>query len=117
MLNLIVAYLLDRIWGDPLWLPHPVVGFGRLISWGEHRLNHGRHRRLKGALLTATLVTGTYLLTSCLLQGAEHITPWLASAVTTLLLFYGLAGTTLIREVRAVFRAVDRSTEEGAGVW
>jgi adenosylcobinamide-phosphate synthase len=27
--------------------------------------------------------------------------------------FYGLAGTTLIREVRAVFRAADRSIEEG----
>lgn len=113
MLNLIVAYLLDRIWGDPLWLPHPVVGFGRLISWGEHRLNRGNHRRLKGAFLTATLVAGTYLLTYSLLLGAGHITPWLASVVSTLLLFYGLAGTTLIREVREVFRAVDRSTEEG----
>ena len=30
-----------------------------------------------------------------------------------MLIFYCLAGTTLIREVRAVFRAVDRSLEEG----
>ena len=30
-----------------------------------------------------------------------------------LTVFYCLAGTTLIREVKAVFRAIDRSTEEG----
>ena len=32
---------------------------------------------------------------------------------TVLLIFYCLAGTTLVREVREVFRAVDRSLEEG----
>lgn len=26
------GFLLDKILGDPLWLPHPVVGFGKLIS-------------------------------------------------------------------------------------
>ena len=34
-------------------------------------------------------------------------------AVSAILIFFCLAGTTLIREVREVFRAVDRSLEEG----
>ena len=33
--------------------------------------------------------------------------------LTSILIFYCLAGTTLVREVREVFRAVDRSLEEG----
>ena len=31
------GFLLDKILGDPLWLPHPVVGFGKLISRCERR--------------------------------------------------------------------------------
>jgi adenosylcobinamide-phosphate synthase len=39
--------------------------------------------------------------------------PLTSLLISALLIFYCLAGTTLIREVRAVFRAVDRSLEEG----
>ena len=35
------GFLLDKILGDPLWLPHPVVGFGKLISRCERRGNQG----------------------------------------------------------------------------
>lgn len=27
-----VAYALDRLLGDPRWLPHPVVGMGKAIA-------------------------------------------------------------------------------------
>ena len=40
-LPLVAGVLLDKLLGDPLWLPHPVVGFGKLIAFFEHRLNHG----------------------------------------------------------------------------
>ena len=51
ILPLLIGWVLDLLIGDPTWLPHPVVGFGKMISWGEHRLNQGLHRMLKGALL------------------------------------------------------------------
>ena len=47
---LFLGWLLDKLLGDPSSLPHPVVGFGKAIAWGEHRLNCGSHRRLKGGL-------------------------------------------------------------------
>ena len=49
--SLFAGWLLDLIFGDPAWLPHPVVGFGKLIAAGEKRWNQGAHRRRKGALL------------------------------------------------------------------
>lgn len=110
---LLLAWLLDRWLGDPVWLPHPVVAFGRAISFCEHTLNKGRGRFLKGAMTAITLVALTYLLTSTLLRGANIISPWLKATLETLLIFYCLAGTTLIREVRDVFQALDRSLEEG----
>lgn len=109
-LPLLLAWIMDLCLGDPARLPHPVVAFGKLISKGEHTLNKGAHRMLKGALLALSLVVGTYVITALLLGCLVGIIGFL---VAVLLIFYCLAGTTLIREVREVFRAVDRSLEEG----
>lgn len=114
ILPLVAAWLLDRLLGDPVWLPHPVVAFGRTISCGEHVWNKGRGRFAKGMMMTLLLVAGTYLLTRVLLQGASlYVSPWLKTGLETLLIFYCLAGTTLVREVREVFHALDRSLDEG----
>lgn len=35
VLPLLIGSLLDKWLGDPVWLPHPVVGFGKLISFSN----------------------------------------------------------------------------------
>lgn len=109
---LVVAWLLDLALGDPAWLPHPVVGFGKMIAWGERHLNKGRHRMLKGAIMTILLDAFVFFATWALFL---YTRPFfiLHFSLFILLVFYCLAGTTLIREVRAVFLALDRSLEEG----
>ena len=115
-LSLLAGWLLDLLLGDPRWLPHPVVGFGRMISFGEHRLNRGSHRRLKGAFLAVFLIVFVFFLT-CLIRHGLSLLPWGTSVWMLLfdavIVFYCLAGTTLVREVRDVFLALDRSLEEG----
>ena len=113
IITLLLAWVADLIWGDPVALPHPVVGFGRLIAWGERHGNRGQGRRLKGALLALGLVAAVYGATYGLLQALDAVSPWCRWLVEALFIYYCLAGTTLIREVREVFRAVDRSLEEG----
>jgi len=107
---LLAAWLLDLWLGDPTWLPHPVVGFGKLIAWGERHLNRGRHRMLKGAVMTllldALVFIPVYFIFSIL-------PPLGRVGVGSILIFYCLAGTTLIREVCQVFLALDRSLDEG----
>ena len=110
VLPLLLAWVMDICLGDPAGWPHPIVGFGRLISKGEKAWNNGEYRMLKGALLALILVVGTYLTTALLLH---WMVGFIALLLSVLLIFYGLAGTTLIREVREVFKAVDRSLEEG----
>ena len=111
ILPLLLGWLLDFIFGDPSRLPHPIVWFGKMISWGEHRLNHGAHRMAKGAVMAVCFI----LLVFFLLWGFKRLVPntilWLI--LDTVIIFYCLAGTTLIREVREVFLALDRSLEEG----
>ena len=110
LIALVAGWLLDLMLGDPSWLPHPVVGFGKLISWGEHRLNKGSHRKLKGGILTIGLVLLVFALTFALLL---LLPPFGRAGVGLLIVFFCLAGTTLIREVRQVFLALDRSLDEG----
>ncbi|MDE6395518.1 MAG: cobalamin biosynthesis protein, partial [Duncaniella sp.] len=112
LLPLAIGWFLDLCFGDPASLPHPVVGFGRIISFLEHRLNNGNHRRLKGGVMAIGLIVMTYLITSWI-TGATGIWLWLRIGVESILVFYCLAGTTLIREVKMVFEAADRSLEEG----
>ena len=108
-----LAWLLDRWLGDPAWLPHPVVGFGKLIAWGEKSMNVGSARVWKGGLVSAVLIAGVYLFTCFFLRVTEEYSIVLTALIKTLLIFCCLAGTTLIREVRMVFEAVDRSLDEG----
>ncbi|GKW49944.1 adenosylcobinamide-phosphate synthase CbiB [Halomonas sp. NCCP-2165] len=60
----LLAIALDLIIGDPRALPHPVVGMGAVIARLERAWNRGsaRARRLRGALMCALVVLGTYAL-------------------------------------------------------
>ena len=111
ILPLLLGWLLDFLLGDPSWLPHPVVGFGKMISWGEHRLNKGSHRMAKGAVLAVLLIMLVFLVVWGLKRLIPNVVLWLV--LDTVIIFYCLAGTTLIREVRDVFLALDRSLDEG----
>ena len=110
---LLIGWVLDPFAGDPARLPHPVVWFGKAIAACEHRLNKGRRRMLKGALTSVTLVLTTFAATYFLRQQLCLVSDLLCMVVDAILIFYCLAGTTLIREVRQVFLAVDRSLEAG----
>jgi len=118
ILALLVGWLLDLLLGDPQWMPHPIVLFGKMISLGEKRLNKGKHRKLKGAFLSLFLVVFVFVATWALLY-CVTLLPFplfhflILSFFHSLIIFFCLAGTTLIREVRHTFLAVDRSLEEG----
>ena len=110
---IVIGWVLDLIMGDPMGLPHPIVWFGRAISYCEHRWNSGGHRKAKGAVVALVLVAGVFFLVAAIDQLMISIGLLAVVAFRSLVVFYGLAGTTLTREVRMVFEAVDRSLDEG----
>lgn len=112
VLPLISGWILDLCFGDPARLPHPVVWFGRAISYCEHRLNRGRYLRAKGAVMAVGLIVVTYVLAWGMLEWLSAWL-WVKIAVESILVFYCLAGTTLVREVKMVFEAADRSLDAG----
>ena len=111
ILPLLLGWLLDFIFGDPSRLPHPIVWFGKMISWGEHRLNKGSHRMAMGAVMAIVLILMVFFVVWGLKRLVPNMVLWLI--LDTIIVFYCLAGTTLIREVREVFLALDRSLDDG----
>lgn len=107
---------------------HPIVLFGRLIHFGEKRLNQGKARSLKGFLYNGSLVLLTFLLPllsfavliigagSCYIDGAHAVGDGLLltySLLSAIIIFYMLSGKTLVKEVKAVFAALNVSLEAG----
>lgn len=100
----VVALLLDLALGDPPWLPHPVVGMGRVIARLERAWNHGpaATRRRRGGFLVLIVVGGTWGLAWGLLAAVAWFSPWLALAAELGLLATTLAARGLAEAGRAV---------------
>ena len=113
ILPLLLGWLMDLSLGDPEHLPHPIVWFGKLITWGDKRLNQQSNRLIKGGLYSTFLILFVFALTWGILLLANRIHPLLAITINTLGIFFFLAGKTLRREVKMVFDAVDQSVEDG----
>ena len=113
ILPLLIGWLLDLLLGDPIWLPHPVVWFGKAIAACEHKLNRGNFRKAKGAFVAIMLIAIVFALTWFLRRLLLPLPSYLLLILDAIIIFYCLAGTTLIREVREVFLALDRSLDEG----
>ena len=117
LIALLLGWLLDLIFGDPIHLPHPIVWFGKWISFGEKKLNKGKARKTKGALFAIISILLTFYLTQTFLSSLSllpsTIAPYLNILFQAALIFYCLAGHTLRHEVRRVFQALDRSLDEG----
>lgn len=110
LIPLLAGWLLDRLLGDPAWLPHPIVMFGKMISFFEHRFNCGRNRKLKGALTAIGLISVVFAVTALVLSQLPLVPKLI---VETIGVFYCLAGTTLIKEVKDVSSALNVSLESG----
>ena len=112
------AYLLDRIIGDPRWLPHPVIGMGQAIhriermirrwSMPEHRL------RAAGILLPLLIVGGAWLITWLVLLVANWIHPYLGAGLEILLIATTIASKGLKQAGMEVYRELIRQDWQAA---
>ncbi len=107
-LQILVAWLLDRLLGEPR-RAHPLVGFGRLAARIERAVYGGNgvspsQRRLRG-LLGWALAVMPFVLLAALLQ---RLPAPLAQAVGVALLYLALGGRSLREHGLAVVRALGR---------
>ena len=111
--GLILGYLLDLLLGDPAWLPHPIVLFGKMVHHCEKLLRRGSFLIAKGALGAFALVGITFVLFFGLMHWVKQLPLGVEIGITALFVFYGLANRTLIWEVRNVFKSLEKDIDSG----
>ncbi len=113
----LIAYLIDRLFGEFTSRYHPVVLMGGVIGWFERA--YYQDSILRGGLLTLTLLTLTALTTEILLTLASLLPPLLETVVVGILASMGLASKMLHDAVRELIThphkiryLVSRDTQE-----
>lgn len=113
MLTMIIAYIADRIFGDPYWLPHPIRFIGSAIKNTEKALRKYAHSPVQekrmGMILTSVIVGGTYLLTFLLVWGGKWIHPYVGYGIEVFLTFQILAAKSLDMESRKVLVQLEKN--------
>ena len=113
-LQIIMALLLDAIFGDPRGIPHPVAGIGRLISFYE-KFFYGRGgSKVGGAMLCAAVLVTVGAAVSLVLSFAAFMGEWAYAAVNIYLLYAAIAFKSLKDESAPVARLLAEGDLEGA---
>lgn len=110
---LLIGWLMDLSFGDPNSNLHPIVLFGKSISYGERILNKTPSQKCNGALLSLFLIVVVFFFFSIIGSLLIHTSTYLFLVYATLAIYFFLAGKTLRKEVREVFLALDDSLEHG----
>ena len=113
------GFVLDALFGDPAWLPHPVVYMGKAISRLEKFLRPRLPKTPQGELLGGAIVAfclpvGTFLLTGLVCWGAARLHPLLGLAVQMFWCGQALAARGLVQESTNVYKELKKPDLPGA---
>ena len=113
------GFVLDALFGDPAWLPHPVVYMGKAISKLEKFLRPRLPKTPQGELLGGAIVAfclpvGTFLLTGLVCWGSARLHPLLGLAVQMLWCGQALAARGLVQESTNVYKELKKPDLPGA---
>ena len=113
------GFVLDALFGDPVWLPHPVVYMGKAISKLEKFLRPRLPKTSQGELLGGAIVAfclpvGTFLLTGLVCWGAARLHPLLGLAVQMFWCGQALAARGLVQESTNVYKELKKPDLPGA---
>jgi len=113
------GFVLDTLFGDPAWLPHPVVYMGKAISKLEKFLRPRLPKTPQGELLGGAIVAfclpvGTFLLTGLVCWGAARLHPLLGLAVQMFWCGQALAARGLVQESTNVYKELKKPDLPGA---
>ncbi len=106
---LLTAILLDLALGDPRWLPHPVVGIGRLIALLDQYLYRTiPSKRLAGIILLVSTVLAAAAAAAVLIEAGYLLHPLAGFLTAAIIAYTCLAARSLHLESAVVAAALVR---------
>jgi adenosylcobinamide-phosphate synthase len=107
-LQILLAFAIDLVMGDPYWMPHPVRVIGRCIEWGEKILRRFiLQEKLAGMVLTLLIITGTYLAVAWALSYSLRLGPHWHFLLSVAFLYSSLSLKCLGDEAKKVMNALE----------
>lgn len=119
LIGMIIGYVLDLIFGDPLWLPHPICLIGKLISYLEKKLYRSvaeKNLFMRGALLWAVVFSASVIVPALILYGAyildvyventSGVRIYLMLIITSYMSFQILASKSLCKSSMQVYEKI-----------
>ncbi len=104
ILQFFSAVVLDLLLGDPAWLPHPVRGIGRVITWSEGITRSVfSNVSIAGVVTVFIVLIGTGAGVLLILQAAAVVSAFLGAVVAIILLYTTVATRDLLRHSNAVY--------------
>ena len=108
---IILGFILDFIFGDPRWLPHPICFIGKLISITEKAVRRFCGEKPEGLLmggfvLVVIVLTVTFAVPYFILTLTEMYSPVLAFAVETFMFYQIFAMRSLKEASLQVYEAL-----------
>lgn len=103
------GFILDLLLGDPVWLPHPIRGIGRLISWLEGWLypreaeRKPQQEQRRGLLLVILVLAVTGLAAAAVLGAGYLLHPMAGCLLESIMTWQILAVKGLKQESRKVY--------------
>ena len=108
---IIGGFILDLIFGDPHWLPHPICLIGNLIGFLERNLRpklapNKTALLVGGALMVVIVLVISFVVPMAILLAAGMVSPWLAFALETIMCYQIFATKCLRDESMHVYDAL-----------
>ena len=114
---LILAFIVDSVFGDPRWLPHPVRLIGRAIGWLEKILRRffktPSSEKFAGILLVIIIVLPVFAITYYFLEAARSFSSGVILFLTAVLLIYLTSTAIAIRELISSAKLVIEAVQDG----
>lgn len=101
--QIVIAFILDLIIGDPYWFPHPVRGIGALIKYCETALRNMRlPERLAGILLLMSVVSIVYFITLFVINYLTGFGKIFHIAASIIVIYFTFSVRSLIKEAKKI---------------
>ncbi len=104
--QILLAVLLDLLFGDPRWLPHPVRLIGGLAARCESVSRDALPARAAGIFTALAVIAAAWAAGACLVLLGRAIHPIAADVVSILLIYTTLAARDLAQHSMSVYHAL-----------
>ncbi len=111
---IVVGFILDLIFGDPHWLPHPICLIGNLIGFLDKKLRKlfgfSEQGLLIGGALLVVLVAGLAYVVPYLILHFASLVSWKLAFVIESIMFYQIFATKCLKdESMLVFKSLAKN--------